>query len=267
MLDGTRLPGVGLLLALLILGGLLPACPEQEPELPDPVPPARVPSSFVDPNERDVDAYKEIVRMTVRSGQPLHPLFGPRSRSELVVEKLAIGPDDVVADVGCGTGAMELLMLEKGIPFGKLYAVDVDGAALAFLEFALAEAKTPGAEKVQVVTSTYEDVTLPAASVDVLFLLNTPFYLDDQGKRVKDPTVMACLRSIHRAMKPDGRLHTFERSLTPAEGTWCQAIRETFEEVGFRMVEQSMVAIGVPGEGDHCWTSFAPVPTQPGGPG
>ncbi|MDP7115070.1 MAG: class I SAM-dependent methyltransferase [Myxococcota bacterium] len=264
MLDELRLPLVVLLLASLALVCLGPGCRDEPQD--EPPPPARVPSSFVDPHDRDVDAYQAIVRKSVGRGEPLHPLFGPRSRSEGVVGKLALKPDDVVADVGCGTGAMELMMLETGVAFGKLYAVDVDGEALAFLEFALEQARPAGADKVEVVKSSYSDVTLPAASVDVLFLLNTPFYLNDKGERIADPTATQCLRSIHRALKPDGRLHVFERSLTPAETDWCEAIRATFTDLGFRKIESAMIGIGVPGEGDHCWTSFAPDPA-PGGPG
>ncbi len=222
MLDELRLPLVVLLLASLALVCLGPGCRDEPQD--EPPPPARVPSSFVDPHDRDVDAYQAIVRKSVGRGEPLHPLFGPRSRSEGVVGKLALKPDDVVADVGCGTGAMELMMLETGVAFGKLYAVDV------------------------------------------LFLLNTPFYLNDKGERIADPTATQCLRSIHRALKPDGRLHVFERSLTPAETDWCEAIRATFTDLGFRKIESAMIGIGVPGEGDHCWTSFAPDPA-PGGPG
>lgn len=261
MLAEPRYPVVPLILAVLVCGLLVSGCPEEEEDdLPRP---AQVPSSFQDPKDRDVDSYKAIVRETVASGESLHPLFGSRSRSELLVRKLALKPDDVVADIGCGTGAMELMMLETGVPFGKLYAVDVDGEVLRFLEFALAEARPAGAEKVEIVLSKYDDVSLPEGSIDVLFLLNTPFYLDDKGQRIRSPAGSACLRSIHRALKPDGRLHVIERSLEPDKYSWCDAIHATFSEFGFRKLESEMIGIGVPGEGDHCWTSFAPVPAEP----
>lgn len=264
MRAGLRYPVVPLFLTVFVCGLLVSGCPEEdEDDLPLP---AQVPSSFQDPKDRDVEAYKVTVRETVARGEPLHPLFGSRSRSALLVEKLALKPDDVVADIGCGTGAMELMMLETGVPFGKIHAVDVDGEVLQFLEFALAEARPPGVEKVEVVKSSYDDVSLPEGSIDVLFLLNTPFYLDDKGKRIRSPAGSACLRSIHRSLKPDGRLHVIERSLEPDKYSWCDAIHETFSEFGFEKLESEMIGIGVPGEGDHCWSSFAPIPAeQPAG--
>jgi SAM-dependent methyltransferase len=239
------------LLALLLTG----ACRDDDED--DGLGPARVPSSFVEPGERDVARYQTIVRETVAAGEPLHLLFGPRSRSVRLVEKLALGPEDVVADVGCGTGALALLMLESGTPFRKLYAVDIDPPVIEFLSFVLDESKLAGRERVEPVVSTEIDVSLPQGSVDVLLMLNTPFYLTPEGQRTDDPKDALCLQSIRRALKPDGRLHVFERALDPAAGDWCAAIQRVIGEQGFRVQETEMLELGVPGEGEHCWVSFS----------
>jgi SAM-dependent methyltransferase len=239
-------------LALLLIG----ACRDDDEEDDRPEP-AQVPSSFVEPSERDVARYQAIVRETLSAGKPLHPLFGPRSRSERVVEKLALGPDDVVADVGCGTGALALLMLETGTPFQKLYAVDIDAPVIEFLTFMLDESKAPGRDRVETVVSTEIDVSLPPGSLDVLLMLNTPFYLTPEGQRTDDPKDALCLQSIRRSLKPDGKLHVFERALDPTAGDWCAAIQQVIGEQGFRVVETEMLQLGVPGEGEHCWVSFA----------
>lgn len=254
------------LLALLLIG----ACRDDEDEEYRGPGPAQVPNSFVEPSERDVTRYQAVVRETLAAGKPLHPLFGPRSRSERVVEKLALGPDDVVADIGCGTGALALLMLETGTPFQKLYAVDIDGPVTEFLTFMLDESKVPGRERVETVVSTEIDVSLPPGSIDVLLMLNTPFYLSPEGKRTDDPKDALCLQSIRRSLKPDGRLHVFERALDPTSGDWCDAIQQVIGEQGFRVQETEMLQLGVPGEGEHCWVSFtvdadADVPPPPSG--
>ncbi len=188
-----------------------------------------------------------------------------------VIDRANLGPDDVVADIGCGTGFFEFAVLENRIPFAKLYAVDIDPDALEILRFVMDQAGWPGREKIALVLSRTDDVLLPPESIDVAFLIDSPFYVmrgdpHDPGAKptLKAPGTqpldlhhgvppdrpadafqgeppgtqhpMACLRSLYRAVKPGGRLHVYEGSKTHASSTDYQK-SVMFLWAGFKRLE------------------------------
>jgi release factor glutamine methyltransferase len=59
-------------------------------------------------------------------------VFVPRQRTTLLVEEVValVAPDDVVVDLGCGTGAIAAAVLARA-PGVEVYAVDVDPDAVA----------------------------------------------------------------------------------------------------------------------------------------
>jgi len=143
-----------------------------------------------------------------------------------LARRLTSEPEDVIADIGAGLGFFEFAMLEYDVPFARLFAVEVDARALNIMSFALEVAASPGRERVIPVSSTFTDVTLPPASVDLAVIINTPFFLDRVvagDVRQPDYSAMRCLQSLWRALKPDGRTHVFQtpfvgnRSLTEEE--------------------------------------------------
>ena len=93
----------------------------------------------------------ELEELTTRreAGEPLERLLGwvdfcglrlavapgvfvPRQRTALLVEEVValVAPDDVVVDLGCGTGAIAAAVLARA-PGVEVYAVDVDPDAVA----------------------------------------------------------------------------------------------------------------------------------------
>ncbi len=112
---------------------------------------------------------------------------------EAVVDALALRPDDVVADIGAGTGYFTLRMAAR-VPEGAVYAVDVQPEMLAMLEERAAQ---EGAANVVPVLGAEDDPNLPAASVDLALMVDA--YHEFGYPR----EMMAALR---RALVPGGRV-------------------------------------------------------------
>jgi predicted methyltransferase len=126
------------------------------------------------------------------------------SRDEIVAA-LGLAPGMIVADIGAGTGAF-LAPLSAGIGSeGTLYAVDI---VPAFLEHLRTRAQAEGLDNVEVVEGTPTSVGLADASIDLMFLC-------DVYHHIEYPAVFA--RSLHRALRADGRLFVVEFDRIPGK--------------------------------------------------
>jgi len=211
--------------------------------------PRQVPASCTD-GACDGEAARtnrELVTEFARRGVPLSSLYQAHSASPRMIEALGLRAQDVVADIGCGTGAFEVLLLERGTPFQKLYAVDIDKQALDFLAFVLEEGKLPGRERLETVLSTVDDTRLPAGALDVIFLLNTPFFVPTwdeihRGSLTTGPHL--CLQSIRRALKPTGRFHVFDWNQDEEPADRAARMRWALESVGFHVEAVATIQLG-----------------------
>ena len=84
-----------------------------------------------------------------------------------VIERLRLGPGDIVADIGSGSGAFSVPMARAIGPTGVLYAVDIDQE---MLDFVANRAQGDGVRNVRTVLGEYDDPKLPVNDVDVVFL-------------------------------------------------------------------------------------------------
>ena len=114
-------------------------------------------------------------------------------RPSLVMENLELDPDDVVADIGAGSGYFTFLMAPL-VRDGKVLAVDIQPEMLKFIE---GKKKLEKAPNVETVLGTIEDVNLPDESVDLVILV-------DAYHEFSHPREMA--ESIVEGLKPGGRL-------------------------------------------------------------
>lgn len=122
-----------------------------------------------------------------------------------VVDAIGLGPGDVVADIGAGTGLYTILFAEEVGESGRIYAEDIEPL---FLDLINRRADDLGLDNVTSVLGRVDNVTLPEHSVDVVFIADTYHYFTDRE---------AIMRSIFDALKPGGSLILVDYDLKPGE--------------------------------------------------
>ena len=128
--------------------------------------------------------------------------FGWSRDDEYFVARLAEQPARDVADLGCGTGRLAIALAERGYR--------VTGADPAEASLSLARAK-PGAAEVTWLHGSAE--VLPPHSFDaVVMTSHVAQFL------VTDDEFVTTLKTLHRALRPGGRLHFDSRD--PADRRW-----------------------------------------------
>lgn len=108
-------------------------------------------------------------------------------KPEEVLGLLKIRPEEVIADIGAGTGYFTRRFATKA---AKVYAVDVD-------EESLKQIQANAFKNVEIVVAAPDDPKLAPASVDTIFFCNVLHHIDNR------PAYYAKLR---RALKPGGRI-------------------------------------------------------------
>ena len=99
-----------------------------------------------------------------------------------------------VADVGAGDGFFTSRLARSVGANGRVFAVDIDDAAIGRLRKRLLE---DGIENVTIVKGTLDDPRLPEATLDAALIVNAYHEMEQHQ------SILAALR---RALKPDGRL-------------------------------------------------------------
>ena len=113
----------------------------------------------------------------------------------LVVEALALKPGMSVADLGSGSGYFTRRFVEAVTETGKVYAIDVEPAALKYVEERLARMHRP--YQAEFILARPDSPKLPKESVDVIFVCNTLHHLEDR-------TIY--FRNVRPALKAGGRI-------------------------------------------------------------
>ena len=170
-----------LAVAVMLAAAAPPGARGQEPG-EKPAAPAEINKPFEKP---DVKAY---IRRFEDESREVY------ARREAIVDAVGLKPGMAVADVGAGTGLFTRLFAERVGAGGKVYAVDV---APAFLEHIAAESRRRGQDQVRTVRGTQRATGLAPGAVDVAFLCDVYHHLEHPA---------AVLGSIHRALRPAGRL-------------------------------------------------------------
>lgn len=117
-----------------------------------------------------------------------------------VLAAAAPAPGQTVLDVGCGDGLLGFAALDRVGPAGTVVFSDVSESLLDHCR-ATAEALGVAGRCRFVHTGLPELAGIPDASVDVVVLRSVLMYVRDKP---------ACLRTLHRVLRPGGRLSLFE---------------------------------------------------------
>ncbi|NBC23262.1 MAG: methyltransferase domain-containing protein [Gammaproteobacteria bacterium] len=151
-------------------------------------------------------------------------------RTDLLVDNLPLEEDDVVADVGAGTGYFSF-RIAPSVPKGEVLAVDIQPEMLAIVRERAEEA---GIDNVRGIRGSVTDPNLPDAGVDLALIV-------DAYHEFSHPREMAL--ALRRALRPGGRLILVEyRAEDPSvpikrlhKMSEAQARRE-LEAAGFEFV-------------------------------
>jgi SAM-dependent methyltransferase len=118
-------------------------------------------------------------------------------RTDLIIRNLPLQPDDVVADIGAGTGYFSFPIARR-VPDGKVLAVDIQQE---MLDIIAARKKADNVQNIETVMGTEQDPNLPEASVDLILIV-------DAYHEFSYPYEMGA--AMARALKPGGLLVLIE---------------------------------------------------------
>ncbi len=143
-----------------------------------------------------------------------------------VIRALEISPQDVVADIGAGSGYFARRFARHA---HKVYAVDVDARAL--------EAAAKGApSNLTTVVAAPDDPKLPAGEVNLVFFCNTMHHINNR---------VEYLRNLARALAPGGRVVNvdFHKKPLPVGPGLSHKLDESevlkeFEAAGYRLAKK-----------------------------
>lgn len=114
-------------------------------------------------------------------------------RTDLLIERLPLDTDDIVADIGAGTGYFTFPIARR-VPDGKVLAVDIQPEMLDMIERRTREV---GVDNVTTVLGKEKDPRLAPGSVDLILIV-------DAYHEFEYPLEMG--QAMVAALKPGGRL-------------------------------------------------------------
>jgi len=148
-----------------------------------------------------------------------------------VLDAMGIGPGDVVADVGCGSGYYARRLAGRVLPGGRVYCEDIQPE---MLEIMRGRAAMEGISGIEPVLGTPTDPRLPAGEIDWVIIA-------DVYHEMSDPEPM--LAGIRSALSPEGRVALLEYRVEDGTGDAIKAdhrmsVRQVLQEwkaAGFQL--------------------------------
>jgi len=117
---------------------------------------------------------------------------------EEVVQRLALKPGMVVADIGAGSGVFSRPFAKAVGPTGKVYAVDIDQGLLDHIN---QRARQENISNIRTVLGKFEDPAIPAKDVDMAFIHDVLHHIEQRE---------AYLKALATYIKPQGMITIIE---------------------------------------------------------
>lgn len=150
---------------------------------------------------------------------------------DAIFAEMGVRPGAVVADIGAGDGFFTSRLARAVGASGRVFAVEIDDAALDRLRKRLQE---DGVANVTIVKGAVDDPKLPEATLDAALIVNAYHEMEHHE------SILAALR---RALKPDGRLVIVE-PVTPSRRSRPRADEARNHEIDPEYVLQDARAAG-----------------------
>ena len=201
--------------------------------------PENINTRFLDP---ELDPQEWIDRFEVESRE----VFAAR---KAIVENLSLKPGMKIADIGAGTGLFLTPFSEAVGPTGRVYALDISPRLIEHMK---QRVKNESLDNVEVVASEEDATTLPADSVDVVFICDTYHHFEYHADM---------LLSIRNTLKRGGHLVIVDFERIPGVSReWImghvRAGKEQFKKEVLRSGFRFVAEVDIPGFEENYFLKF-----------
>lgn len=155
-------------------------------------------------------------------------------KRQAIVAASGVKAGMVVADIGAGTGLFTRLFADRVGAAGKVFAVDI---SRPFVENILRTSREQGFVNVEGVINSDKDVSLPADSIDIAFLVDTYHHFEYP---------VSMLASIRRSLRAGGALIIIDFRRDPhRSSSWVMghvragkdAVIDEVSKAGFQLID------------------------------
>jgi len=154
-----------------------------------------------------------------------------RQPPKLVLGTIGLKPGLIIGEVGAGSGRYTVEIAARIAPSGRVYANDINQAALKSLE---RYCEGLGLKNVETVVGSVTETNLPAAAMDMVIMVNVVHCLAEP---------VALLRNVGDSLKPDGQIVIVEGNLDKdpsSAGEWFARAKllKIYEDAGYTLVRE-----------------------------
>jgi FkbM family methyltransferase len=152
-------------------------------------------------------------------------------RTDLLIERLPLQADSVVADIGAGTGYFSFAVAER-VPKGRVLAVDIQPEMLALID---EKKRANRVTNVQPVQGSITDPGLPSGTIDLIFIVDA--YHEFSHPREMGEAMFAALRSGGRIVLIEYRAEDRSVQIKRLHKMSEAQARKEMRVLGFRWLE------------------------------
>ena len=193
---------------------------------------------------KPIEEIKKNIREAVQKGQRLQDCYQSRVFTNPMLKYIKTDNQTVIAEVGCGSGALEIWFLLNRIPFTKFIASDIDPGSLELFRFLVDEYFPNEKARFETVISLPSDSKLASNSFDMILFHDAHYFLSDWYV-YNEKTAISSLKSVYNALKQGGKVYVYEfrsdyknhENLVMQQKTF-EVISQNFLKAGFSIFKE-----------------------------